>query len=128
MRIGAWRSTPLNSSATGVRITWTPLGLGKGRSARSRAPDGLGVEVEESARRVVGLLQHLVPRAAVERPELLGRVERGRVQRLAAPELGDLLLDAPVVVAVAFAGRQRRGRPEADVDVQPVGLEGVQVP
>src|SRR3954469_6178547 len=119
MRIGAWPSTPLSSSATGVRFTRTPLQRGKCGSARSRAPDGLGVEVEEAARRVVGLLQHLVPRAAVERPELLGRIERRRVQRLAAPELGDLLLDAAVVVAVGLAGGQRRGRPEADVDVEP---------
>src|SRR4051794_34474378 len=85
MRMGAFLSTPLSSSATGVRFTRTPLQRGKCGSARSRAPHGLGVEVEQSAGRVVGLLQHLVARAAVERPELLGRIERRRVQRLAAP-------------------------------------------
>src|SRR3954449_1578999 len=115
---GTLRRTLCSRFATGVRFTGAPLQRARSSATDASGPsDGLRIQVEQPARRVVGLLQNLVLAAAVERPELLRRVEGRRVQRLPAAELGHLLLDAAVVVAVALPGRQRCRRPEADVDV-----------
>src|SRR6476619_1363775 len=80
--------------------------------------DGLGVEVEQSTVRVVGLLQNFVRRAAVRRPELILGVEGGGIQRLAAIEACDLALDRPVVERLGLASGQVDAAPEADVDVR----------
>src|SRR4051812_20999083 len=48
--------------------------------------DGLGVEIQQAAVRVVCLLQHVVRCPVVRRPELLFGVVRRRVQRLAPAE------------------------------------------
>src|SRR3954454_3471299 len=82
---------------------------------RSGTSDGLGEQVEQSAVRVVGLLQHLVLRPPVEGADLLLGVELGGVEGLAPAEFGLLQLDRAIVEAVTLARRQGSGRPEADV-------------
>src|SRR5438270_12173759 len=90
--------------------------------------DGLGVEVEEPTVRVVGLLQKLVRRAAVRRPELILRVERGGVQRLVAIEVRHLALDGPVVERLRLSIRQVDTAPEPDVDVGRCRVERIEIP
>src|SRR5689334_1002241 len=74
--------------------------------------DALRVEIKQPTVGVVFLLQQLVGRTVVGRPELVLLVVRGGVQRLASPEVGHQPLDQPVVVAVLLSGRQLDARPE----------------
>src|SRR3954467_6789640 len=75
------------------------------------------VEVQEAVLGVVGFLQRAVRGPVVQAPELVRFVVGGRVERLAATELLDHVLDASVVRAVSRAAGDRHGRPEAEVDV-----------
>src|ERR1700722_10416288 len=79
---------------------------------------GLVVEAEQAAAAVVLRLELVIGRAVVPAAELFLRVEGRGVQRLVPAERADLVLDHPVVVAVALARRQRGSAPEAEVDVQ----------
>src|SRR4051794_28132934 len=88
---------------------------------------GLLVETEQAAVGVVRLLQQVVGGAAVGRPELVLRVERRRVERLAATEPGDLLLDGAVVERLALPGGKVGAAPEADVHEGGVRVERVEV-
>jgi len=65
--------------------------------------DALLVQVQEPVLAVIGVLDGHVGGPVVESPELVALVVGGRVQRLAAAELVDEPLDAPVVRAVREA-------------------------
>ena len=73
-----------------------------------------------------GLFTAPIGRAAVERVELVPRVERVGVERLVAVELAHPALDHPI--RLAFGRADRHGRPEADVDVGLARSEGVERP
>src|SRR4051812_25665031 len=91
-------------------------------------PHCLGVQIEQPALRVVLLLQQRVCLAAVQGPELVFSVEGRGVERLAAAELLDLLLDLAVVGAVGLAGRQGHRRPEPEVHIGGLGIHDVEIP
>src|SRR3954452_3141467 len=98
----------------------------RGMAVLLPAVHGLGVQIEQPAVRVVGLLPDLVVRSASVVPELVLRVERRRVERLAASEVVDSSLDGPVVERLTLAGRQVDAAPEAEVDVGLVRRERVE--
>src|SRR3954447_6995581 len=100
----------------------------RGMAVLLPAVHGLCLQIEQPAVRVVGLLQDLVVRAAVVVPELVLRVERRRVQRLAAAEVGDSSLDGAVVERLLLAAGQVDTAPEAEVDVGLVRRERVERP
>src|SRR3954447_21188632 len=118
MASGAPAKTRDTRSASGVR----------GMAVLLPAVHGLGVEIEQTTVRVVGLLQHFVVRAAVVVPELVLRVERRRVQRLPTAEVGDGLLDRAVVERLLLAARKVDPTPEAEVDVGLVRPQRVERP
>src|SRR4051794_23881898 len=118
MATGAPASTRARRPARGVRGIWILL----------PALHRLGEEVEQPGVGVVGLLQQLIRRTTVVGPELVLRVERRRVQGLAAAEVGDRALDRAVVERLVLAGRQVDAAPESDVDVRRVRIERVEVP
>src|SRR3954447_26216389 len=66
----------------------------------------LRIQVEQPTIGVVGLLQQVVRRPAIRRPELVLRIEAGRIQRLASVETRDVLLDRAVVERFLLAARQ----------------------
>src|SRR3954471_1226593 len=86
------------------------------------------VEVHEPALAVVAVLQRGVRRAVVQPPEVFAFVERGRVQRLATPELLDHAFDPAVARAGRLAADNRHGRPEAEVHVRRLRFECVEIP
>src|SRR3954470_4925846 len=100
----------------------------RGMAVLLPAVHGLGIQIEQPAVRVVGLLQDLVVRATVVVPELVLRVERRRVQRLATAEVGDGPLDGAVVERLALAARQVDTAPEPEVDVDVIRRERVERP
>src|SRR5690349_17738438 len=100
------------------------------RSFRSASPDAFLVQAEQPTLAVVGLLEGAVRRAVVTLVELVLVVERRGVQRLVPAQLGDLVLDEAVVIAVrrVLARGQRDGPPEPKVHVHLAGPERVEGP
>src|SRR5690348_1703537 len=98
------------------------------RAIDSPSPYTLVVQVQQASVRVVFLLDRPVGVAVVQLPELLGVVEGRRVERLVAVEIVHGVLDQPVVVTVELSPWQRHHTPEAEVDVQPPRLQGIERP
>src|SRR5215469_16801546 len=92
------------------------------------AAHALVVEVSQPTPGVICLLHLGIHRPVVPGPELLAGVERRRVQALVPAELGDLVLNPPVEVAVARGRRQRDHAPEAEVHVHLSGPHWVERP
>src|SRR3954451_9028330 len=95
---------------------------------RLATADALLVEVEQAGLAGVVGLECRVGGTVVELPELLAVVVRGRVQRLAAAEVLDHVLDPPVARAGRLARDDRDGGPEAEVHVGRLRVERIQVP
>src|SRR3954470_13992117 len=107
----------MGASASAPAISWAIGVRGMDTSLSSGSLDRLGIKAGEPVVRVVGLLQQVVAVPAVRRPELVLRVESGRVERLASAEPGDLPLDRTVVERLLLAAREVHTTPEPDVHI-----------
>src|SRR5690242_5079843 len=104
----------------------TPRPVSCHPSLRLLPANALLVQPGQPPAAVILTLERRVGRAVVALPELLGRVERRRVQALVAAVRGDLRLHPAVVVPIGAPRGQGYGPPEAEVHEHLTGRQGVE--
>src|SRR5579863_8149552 len=87
----------------------------------SASPDTLLVQAEQAPLPVVGALERPVRLAVVATVKLVLGVEGRGVERLVPVQLGDLVLDQAVVIAVGPVRGQGHRAPEPEVHVDLAG-------